>query len=753
MNGFSLDFWTMRLLAACLGLAVWTWSPGAMAYGVKRSAEDCYHALTDAQRKLQVIQGIRALLAYNQTAPADQKISLNFNQLRQDRSERTSRVLKEAGSPIPTGAILHRRALSLFGNSWDQALEIAGENPAQIRKETKILTTEKLLKVLKDIDQAGVNLQANRFRQDSSERTREIIFKSLGETFSPWTIHEVARQKYGGDWYAALVAAGVNAQAHRSDYNLHVAVNETNVGGLLRALDSAGVDLSSSGFEADTSENTAQIIQLILGKPIKPSTVIAYVRDLYSGDWYLALQENGVDASKHRRNHRWSRGELLRAGRMILRAQQGESLDQLIAEEFGGSVTPAAIRRAVSRAPYVENLSELAEYVALRDQVRPTRWTEDMIRKALRALYEADFLPNSSLLQNTSGNMRLEIETMKILFQATGHRTTTRSLIGAIERTYGGGLDEALQKAGLDPDEIRLREKKFSWKTDPLAIPMALLALHNAGISPVRSTLETDDPALKEGIANFLEKHLGQRVYPGSLMQAIRVYYPGGIEAALRRAGLDPQEVQNVHQMDWSLDLEKIKSVALRLRELGYTPSIELFLSGNEKILEDIQAVLLQVYGRPLYALDYVRAMNQFFEGNLTDSPENWSLRPRGGSKPFAHYRISSLPFQTEYARNSEPGQVFGGRLVGRQRELAPDEALIQSEDSLRRTLSSQNPDQSSLLELILLAVDMIPDNEITPQRISRELRERGHGVHSVREIEALFNAIRDNPILAGSVE
>jgi len=883
---FSTRLSCLSVFAFCWGLSVGA-RPLLAEISLTHDAEKCSDELAEVEKKTAVLKGLRALLAYNRTCAPEDRISLNFNQLKRDKSDRTAKVLKDAGVNIPTGAILHRRALTLFQNSWDLALQQAGEDPATIRKETKVLTAKNLLKVLKHLDTAGVDLQSNNFRQDQSTQTKQQILKALGENFSPWTIHEVARKNYDGDWYASLKAAGVDPEKHRSNYNIVRAVNSDNVGPLLRALDAAGVDLGARAFEEDVSDGTARTIENILGKKIKPASIYAYVREMYSGDWYsaltaanvdvnkhlpehtkaitrsnvgpllraldaagldlgsrafsadrsdktlkiiqaslgqrvlpttivysvramyagdwyagleanqidskkhlpefvrtvttvnagpllraldaagvdlssdafandkseatldliethlgkrvtsetvvrsvrdlygswysgletnqvdakkyqtvyvravtatnvgpllraldeagvdlsqqafskgrsaktleiieavlgkrvspvtvilevrdmylggwyAALDANQVDASKHRRYHRWTRDDFIKVGEILSRAKNGQEAQQLVSDALGKSISHSSMWGAANRSIYAKDLEELVEYTELRSKLVRMTWTKTKIKNALKGLYDAGFLPSSGFLQNRKGILSIEIDTMKILRAATHRRTSMKSLVSGVTALYGGDLDAALRDAGLDPDTIRQREKKFLWKEEPLAIPLALLALDESGIPPSYSVLQTENPEYQNMIANILEEALGQRINPASLLRAIQVNYPGGLLAAQLQAGLDPAQVNRMSVIDWKSKIPNLKIIALQLKEMGYVPSIELFTTSDPSIRADVQGILQENLGSEIYPLDYVRAVNRFYEANLSDNPNKWTVRVRtgrtnGGGKP-----------------------------------------------------------------------------------------------------------------------
>ncbi|GEM_PF-3803064 len=222
-------------------------------------------------------------------------IPLNEGFIQHDISDRTREVLRKRFGKDVTGEALYGAATRFF-NPWDQALEAAGLDPAEVRLRMS-WTPQSVVRGIQILHENNVALNAKAISRDQSETTKLIMKKYFGMELTGTALFLAARGFFE-DWDTALIAAGFDPMTIRKI----MAWPREHIVQAIKLLHRKKVPLNAGSLARDRSEKTRAILKKLFRQKITGVAVFYAVvqsSDFYS--WDEALRASGLNPMEIRK--------------------------------------------------------------------------------------------------------------------------------------------------------------------------------------------------------------------------------------------------------------------------------------------------------------------------------------------------------------------------------------------------------------------------------------------------------------------
>jgi len=193
-----------------------------------------------------------------------------------------------------------RHTKSLFGAAcrtfgcWDQALNEAGLNPDNIRRNKFHWNTRSVSKVVKLLHRSGVPLNSANISRDSSEHTREIIHSLAGRKINGSRLYRLGRKKLGS-WDATLKYSGFYVSTIRKR-SKSCERNQERLIEIIRSLLTHEFSLNVSAITTQ-SRRLRLFNEVNFDHDVSGYSLMSAAKSIFSS-WNEALWEAGLDPSE-----------------------------------------------------------------------------------------------------------------------------------------------------------------------------------------------------------------------------------------------------------------------------------------------------------------------------------------------------------------------------------------------------------------------------------------------------------------------
>lgn len=165
----------------------------------------------------QIVEALQAIHLHNSYSPPDKQISLQSNSLKQDRSDRTTRLMRYTlNLPHLNGAKVYREAHRLFEEGYYQgALKAAGIEPSEVIGFQHVYTNETVIQIVQALEAEGFDLSSSNVQNDFSTQGKDKVASILEGRGALIAALYQAGVRLFGSWRETLIAAGVDPKKHR----------------------------------------------------------------------------------------------------------------------------------------------------------------------------------------------------------------------------------------------------------------------------------------------------------------------------------------------------------------------------------------------------------------------------------------------------------------------------------------------------------------------------------------------------------
>jgi superfamily II DNA or RNA helicase len=405
---------------------------------------------------------------------------------------------------------LVRAGRMLFG-SWDNALKAAGIDPRIVRHRRPAWTKEEVLVAVRARNAKGLPINAGKMQRDevALHRAGVIYFGSWDNTLRAAGIDPIRVRLVSHDWTKAAVIAAIkernrkskklNAGAVAKDHGSLAVVAVRLFGSWDEALKASGIDPESVRRRV-TEYSKAAVIRVIrdrkrrslkLNHGSAPTGLINAAKRNF-GTWDRALRAAGIDPKAIRLKRKWSKSVVVEA--LHERQKNGARLDLAACQKD----CPALVAAAYN---YCGNWGTALRAAGIDPNglKASATWKQEILA-FIHARKKKALKLNSWAVEKIAP---------KVINRA---------------RRIFGSWDQALQAAGLDPDEVRPRRR---WTR--------------------QSALEAIRDRKRKGLALNVAAMLNEDL---NLKNASSWLF-GSWNHALRAAGIDPNSVR-VRRRDWT---------------------------------------------------------------------------------------------------------------------------------------------------------------------------------------------------------
>lgn len=499
-------------------------------------------------------------------------VPLNVLEIKEDKSERTKSILKNAIGKSVTGQALYRSAKSksYFG-SWKAALKAAGVDPDKVYKYTTVEWTRlKITTAIHYLHSQGVAVNGGAIQNDNSEATQKLLEFVLGTRVTGSALYRAGMSEFKA-WREALKASGV-LEERKTEFSEKPGDSEivdakpskelsaarpiqppklkTRMTGwskikittAIHHLHEHNIPLYTTAISTDASERTSDILEDVLGWRVTG-------RQLYStanrhfDSWSNALKASGLDPEKIMKGNQkfWTPLKITTAILYLYdqgiplssAAIQKDASDKIFkATEFviGRRVGGSGIFKAATAEFGTWDKALLASGINLEDvHLRLEDWTKLKISTLVYYLHEAGIPAHAAAIQLQNQEIIKEIAR-----EVVGHAASGRAIHQAALKLFDS-WDDVLIAAGLDPRQIR---QVVDWTK--IKINTAIIHLKDNDIPLNIGSIKGGQ---SEKAADMLEFVLGQRTAMDNLYHAAVRHY-GSWDQALSANGIDPETVR-----------------------------------------------------------------------------------------------------------------------------------------------------------------------------------------------------------------
>jgi len=406
------------------------------------------------------------------------------------------------GSKI-TGSRLVAAASTHF-ESWEEALKAAGLDPNEHRL-TGAWTPEQVIGAIQLLHKSEVSVNYNAVALDQTATTRGLLKTILKREANGLALVAAANNHFGG-WDKALVAAGLNPEEIR----FHVAWTKEKVIRAIQALHKAGIQLNSNVISTDTSEATKKILEVELRRQVSGGSVYNGGIDLFGG-WNEALLAAGLDPKAIRRQHQWTREEIIESLRMLYAESptnlRSDTLRYDNSPEMKARLKPI-LKTDLLGGAALHNAA-VKEFGTMEAAIREAGGDPNEVRVALPKIERVKLIRFLHLLRRenlpigaanfmSGRNPRVD-ELVKLAF---GSQATPTKIVLAVRNEFGSWRDGLLH-SGLNLQDVRILS---TW--DGRVVAEAIRDLKAHGYSLDAAQLEKNRTP---EIRNILERHVGHR--------------------------------------------------------------------------------------------------------------------------------------------------------------------------------------------------------------------------------------------------
>lgn len=383
---------------------------------------------------------------------------VNYGSLRHNFSKEISKIIYTTSGVDTTGDGLVRSAISRLG-SWDNALRHSGFDPTLIRKDIQTEWSEQqIIKAILALYSENIRLSSGKIRLDRSEKTRNILFKSVGKNNSGKSFY-ITCIRYFGSWKNALLTAGLDPDSIKSKPGGEVFWTKDRISTVIDELHSSNIDLSAAHFQKDKSSEVRDILQKASFGSCNSGSGLISAATREFGSWNKALSYSGLRPERISRRP-WTKATIIESikalnlsdipltySNLISPARRSE-VSKIIQNSRGVSKSGASLLGA-AKLHFGNWNAALIEAGINPRTIVGERWNKEHIVTCIRELNKYQHPLNAISIRD---NRYLIESTIK---STRGVPRTGSSLLWASYK-YFGSWDQALKSAGFDPYKIRL---------------------------------------------------------------------------------------------------------------------------------------------------------------------------------------------------------------------------------------------------------------------------------------------------------
>jgi hypothetical protein len=275
--------------------------------------------------------------------------------IEKDRSSENRGIIYRSSGIRASGRKLYRTSVRKFG-SWDNVLKAADLDPTEIRRTTKCLSKEVIIRSIRRLKKDRISLNHAKLKTLSNRTISNNL--NLGEVRSKIGIklYTDAKKQFGS-WDSALLAAGLNPKEIRRDKGFWT--KELIVNSIL-ALKRARVPLNCVSMQFNRDPEVAEIISSVTGRRTTGASLYGAVVARY-GSWtksVMVIKRNPeLLGGNSRYLSKWlvqkSIRQLHHSGVSLncasIQKERSAEARQIVRRVTGGPATPISIYRAAKK--------------------------------------------------------------------------------------------------------------------------------------------------------------------------------------------------------------------------------------------------------------------------------------------------------------------------------------------------------------------------------------------------------------------
>lgn len=490
-------------------------------------------------------------------------------------------------------ALAASRVATLSG--CEQAL---GAPSRQIKVKWTKLSVKKGLMAL---GEAGFELSSKNLKTLTDPLALEVLENTLGFKARPRVLMEEATELFG-TLQSALWEKPMVIRA-------------------LKDLNNAGYRPNSSFFK--TGNSTPEILAIVhkaIGFPCDLYTVFSQANRLF-GSFKQALASAGLEGLYHARAPQpWDKDLVHRSLRVLHQAgykpkshfvqnSQDERAQKIVSQEVGFDTTLATLHikaKELHGGNFTRALEEAGLPVEEIQTVnKRAPWTKELVHKALRALFEAGFVPNAMFLQKSK-----DAKAAKVLIATVQFETALSSVYNKAIEFHDGNFQEAIVESGLPVEAVVGKYSNQYWTDE--AVYRGLRALYDNGYPPTATFLRDEKSAFAEKIVTAA---MGFPSTLSGLYEEARERHRGVYQEALNKAGLPLEEFLFRFESQ-PMTPEMIPKGLRALLSYKIFPTSRVLRSGRARPTKIISEAL----GFPVTLRRFYEFLRQTYPGGLSEA-------------------------------------------------------------------------------------------------------------------------------------
>jgi hypothetical protein len=413
-------------------------------------------------------------------------VPLCVAKIEKDRSSENREIIYRSSGIRASSRKLYRTSVRKFG-SWDNVLKAADLDPIEIRRTTRCLSKEGIIRAIRKLEKNRTPLNHAKLKTLSNRKISKNL--NLGKIRSKFGIklYTDAKKQFGS-WDNALIAAGLNPKEIRRDKGFWT--KELIVDSVL-ALKRARVPLNCVSMQFNKDPEISEIISSVTGRRTTGASLYCAVVARY-GSWTKSVRAVKRNPELLGGNSRYLSSWLVQKSIRKLH-NSGISLNsasvqkersvkarQILRSVTEGPATPISIYRAARKhfKTWDEALAKSSlDPSRIRRAGMPVSKSGLPINEVISAIQSNGFAMNSkSIFQNSSAiRLATYCKLRKVL--------SGKSTWSAAKREHGD-WETALRMAGFDPIDIVLRSTK-KWSLSTLAHQFERIATEDGGVRRV----------------------------------------------------------------------------------------------------------------------------------------------------------------------------------------------------------------------------------------------------------------------------